>query len=160
VTIPAAIELAIVAALRTASIGASVRVLPYRSPAAEGDTDMDRQAPCIDVRCSTPALEESMRTWTADVTVECRTALEDDRKREVLAELEAAAESALGGIYAAYINRTTGTERTAFESTLASLAPAVTVGGYTFESSGVPYDDSGYQAIGYTLRVHFARAGY
>ena len=161
--IPLALETATAETLRTyATLTTGVRIRTWQRLQNDGSIDKDgsREFPLVDIRCGTPMTDENQVTLSAVIEILCATLNDDDRQHNVIRELYQGVQETIDNMYAQFRN-TDGSELTSWLAAVATETDnAFQFGGFSFEQGLAPFDDSGRNTIGISLRVHFSRADY
>jgi len=154
-----AIEIALAETMRAhAAIGAGVALRPWQSLRAYATgKSIARVFPCLDIRCTPPALDESQATHNCAASIMAGTLADADADHAIVSALYEAAQGTCERLFAQQ-RGSGGAEIDTFTASLAENAANIRLGGFTFDMGFAPYDEDGVNMIGITFRVHYSRA--
>ena len=159
---PKSLELAMLNIVRQhCELGDDVLVRPWQSLNEDGafDPESDRVFPCLDIRFAAPRYNEDQVTLVCLGQITAMTYAEDDVNHQAASEL-------FDSAYAAALKVFRGAcgegDTELYDALVAYVAEiddgAINIGGITLEDGIPPADDTGLNAIGVGIGVHFSYA--
>jgi hypothetical protein len=123
--------------------------------------DEDRHMPCVDIRAGIAEPGEDQHTLRLEGQVQCYTNTADDQSHSVISGIEEAVHGVLNKLFYGALSGVGNDELTLFDATMTELCGSdYQFGGFTFGNGIMPMDESGFNAVGFSLVLHYQRSDY
>ena len=123
--------------------------------------DEDRHFPCVDIRAGIAEPGGDQHTLALEGQVQCYTNTADDQSHSVISGIEEAVHGVLNKLFYGALSGAGNDELTLFAATMTELCGSdYHFGGFTFGTGIMPMDESGFNAVGFSLVLHYQRSDY
>jgi hypothetical protein len=124
----------------------------------------DREFPLLDIRCGPPGVADDGVALSCNVQVMVATHATDDQDHQQMSRIYEAAQTVMDALYSQFRQGAAGAERETFDAYIRDTQPdaaaLISVGGFEYGESVVPFEDSMAYFMGLNFMVHFSRSDY
>jgi hypothetical protein len=159
-----AYETSLAAVIRQyANIGGDTHIRVWRNLRFDHrwKADEDRHMPCVDIRAGIAEPGGDQHTLSLEGQVQIYTNTADDQSHSVISGIEEEVHKVLDKLFYGALSGDGNDESTLFAATMTELCGSdYHFGGFVFGTGIMPMDESGFNAVGFSLVLHYQRSDY
>ena len=146
-----------------ADIGGDTHIRVWRNLRFDNrwKADEDRHIPCVDIRAGMPQTDDEQHTLQIEGQVQVYTNSADDLAHTQIGAIEESIQDVLDKLFFGSLCEIGNDESTLFLQTLSELTGEnFNFGGLTFGNGITPMDEAGFNALGFSLVLHYSRSDF
>ena len=117
--------------------------------------------PCVDIRAGMPETDDNQHTLMIEGQVQIYTNNADDQSHAQIGVIEESVQVVLDKLFYGALSRDDNDESTLFHATMTDLCgDDFNFGGFTYGAGITPMNEADFNALGFSLVLHYSRGDY